>query len=189
MYFFDFDRVLFDTDAYNASLPDEPGCAPFADVLRDVLAAGRDQTLTGSTERVRAWELVSDAIKSGALTFAPGALARFMYPDALQALRTLENNAVVITYGEIDRQRVKIESALAGIPRVTVLYTGEVDKATYLSTWPGYFGTEAVLVDDRAAELESLAKAHPALRLFEMRRDGGAGDGRWPVIHSLSELP
>ncbi len=189
MYFLDFDRTLFDTDAYNESLPDEPGCAPFKDQLRTALAAGRDHTLTGGNDRQEAWKKVSEAIACGDLVFPPGHLARFVYPDARQALKTLENNAIVITYGEVGRQRIKVESALSDIPRLTVLYTGEEDKATYLSHWPGYYGGEAVAVDDRPVELEVLAERFPQLKLFEIRRDVSAGDGRFTVIRSLAELP
>lgn len=189
MYFLDFDRVLFDTDAFNASLSGEPGCASFAQDLENVVGTSRDETLTGGEERQRVWTKVGEALRCGTLTFPPGALSRFVYPDALHALRSLENNAVVITYGDVELQRAKIESALAGIPRLTVLYTGQERKATYLSQWPGYYGTPAIAVDDRVAELELLAATHPSLQLFEMRRDQGPGDGRWPVIRTLAELP
>ncbi|MDE1966136.1 MAG: hypothetical protein KGI41_02765 [Patescibacteria group bacterium] len=189
LYFLDFDRVLFDTDAYNASLPDEPGCAPFADELRAVVSEKRDETLTGGAARIAAWEKVSDALSSGALTFAPGYLSRFVYKDVPELLRGLGNEAVIITYGEYERQRAKVESALSGIVRLTVLYTKDVPKAGFLASWPGYNGQKAVFVDDRVAELEALGARFPALALYEMRRDGKKGDGRWPVLRSLAELP
>ena len=188
-YFLDFDRVLFDTDSYIESLPDEPGCAPFKEELLEVIAAGRDETLTGSDKRIAAWEKVSEAIHSGTLRFAPGALARFVYPDVPEFLRAAGNEAIIISYGEKDRQRVKIENALMGIPRLTVLYVGTESKASFFSKWPGYNGGEALLVDDRIAELEELSRAFPSIKLYEMRRDQKEGDGRWPVIHSLSNLP
>lgn len=189
LYFLDFDRVLFDTDAYNASLADEPACTQFADELRAVISLSRDETLTGGGERERAWEKVSEALRIGALTFAPGYLARFVYKDVSEFLRSAGNEAVIVTYGEETRQRAKIESALAGVVRLTTLYTGDVPKARYLASWPGYHGQKAVFVDDRIAELEELAARFPSLSLYEMRRDARGGDGRWPVIHSLAELP
>ncbi len=189
MYFLDFDRTLFDTDAYNASLIDEEGCAPFRDELERVVRAGRDETLVGGAERMMTWEKVSNAVRCGALAFPEGYLSRFLYGDVTELLRNLGNEAVIVTFGEVERQRVKVESALAGVVRLTVLYTGDKPKAEYLSSWPGYYGQEAVFVDDRAVELEGLAGAYPSLKLYEMRRDGGQGDGRWPVIRSLSELP
>jgi FMN phosphatase YigB (HAD superfamily) len=153
MYFLDFDRTLFDTDAYNRSLIDEPGCAPFKEDLEKVLAEGRDDTLTPAPERARVWGLLSEAMRSGALTFAPGYLSRFLYADVAETFRGLGNEAVLITYGEVERQRIKIESALADVVRLTVLYTGELAKADFLKTWPGYYGAPAIFVDDRVAEL------------------------------------
>ncbi len=189
LYLLDFDRTLFDTDDYNRMLVTEPACAPFADELRAVLSEDRDETLHGSRERLEAWHKVSEAIRSGALTFAPGELARFLYPDVPEFLRGMGNEAVIMTLGEIERQRVKITSSLADVVRLTVLYTGKELKAEYLSEWPGYYGQQALLVDDRAVELEALAERFPALSLYEMRRDGAPGDGRWPVVRSLTELP
>jgi FMN phosphatase YigB (HAD superfamily) len=188
-YFLDFDRTLFDTDAFNASLPEEPGCALFADELRSVLAQKRDQTLTGGTERILAWQKVTDALRSGALSFPPGALEKYLYTDAAEALRRLGNAAVIVTFGEPDRQKAKVESALARVAPVTAVYTGTASKAEFLSTWAEYHGEEAVFVDDRVHELAALSAAFPSMRLYEIRRDGAEGDGRWPVITSIAELP
>lgn len=189
MYFLDFDRTLFDTDAFNTSLIDEPGCKAFAEELRTVITAGRDDTLTGGTARIQAWEKVAHAVESGTLSFAPGYLKRFLYQDVAEFMRSLGNEALIISFGDAEWQKAKIESALADVVRVTTLYTGHTPKAEYLASWPGYYGQEAAFVDDRVAELELLHDAFPALRLFEMRRDGKEGDGRWPVIRSLSDLP
>jgi FMN phosphatase YigB (HAD superfamily) len=189
MYFLDFDRTLFDTDAYNRSLLDEPGCADFRDELAAILPLKRDNTVVPPPERERVWALISKAFESGALSFAPGYLSRFLYADVVETLRGLGNEALIITYGEATRQRLKIESALADVVRLTVLYTEDKPKVDFLAEWPGYYGSDAVLVDDRPAELGPLSEKFPNLRLFEMRRDGGAGDGRWPVIRSLTELP
>lgn len=189
MYFLDFDRTLFDTDTFNSTLPDEPGCAAFADELRAVVAAGRDETITGGEARAAAWDKLRTAVEGKTLSFAPGYLTRFLYPDVAECMRGLGNEAIVITYGSKTWQQAKVESALADIVRVTALYTDAAPKADYLASWPGYYGQEAIFVDDRAAELELLAERFPHLKLYEIRRDGKDGDGRWPVIRSLSELP
>lgn len=189
MYFLDFDRAIFDTDAYNASLADMPGCAEFREEILATIAKKRDETLTGGAGRSATWDKVSAAIHAGTLSFSPGQLEKFVYPDALEFLRGLGNEAVVVTYGEVSRQKVKVESALANVVRVTVLYTDHQSKAEYLSTWPGYYGQEAVFVDDRVVELEGLAVRFPKLKLFEIRRDDKEGDGRFTVIRSFNELP
>lgn len=186
-YFFDFDRTLFDTDAFNISLADEPGCAPFKDILQAAVEKERDGTLIGGVERQRAWELVTEALACGDLSFSPGYLSRFIYPDVPNIVNALGTRLVVMTYGNVDRQRAKLESAL---PELTsrVIYTGDLIKADALRM-DGYDGAPAIFVDDRAVELEACAAVHPALMLYEIRRDGKEGDGRWPVIRSLNELP
>jgi len=189
MYFLDFDRTLFDTDAYNRALADEPACAPFRDDILRIASTPYGVLGSKSPERKAVWDKVSKVFESGALTFAPGYLSRFLYADVPEFLREMGNEALIMTYGEPLRQQMKIDSALAGVVRLTILYTGEASKAEFLATWPGYHGGPAFFVDDRPAELTELAAAFPSLKLYEMRRDGGAGDGRWPVIHSLSELP
>lgn len=189
IHFLDFDRALFDTDAFNASLADEPACASFSEEIRDTIAKKRDETLTGGAGRTATWEKVSEVMRSGALSFPAGALERFLYPDVPEFLRMLGNEAIIVTFGEPLRQKMKVESALGNVVRVTALYTDYASKAEYLSTWPGYYGQQAVFVDDRVAELEELAKRFPALKLFEIRRDEKEGDGRWPVIRTLHDLP
>lgn len=189
IYFLDFDRTLFDTDAYLHTLPNHPGCASFKEELEEVLSQKRDDTVSGGEQRLEVWNKVSDAIRSGEISFAPGELSHFLYADVSEFLRMMGNEAIIVTYGEPERQKIKIESALSHIVRRTVLYIDMKSKAEFLSTWPGYYGQEAVLVDDRPQELEALMNAFPALKLFEMRRDAREGDGRWPVLHTLSDLP
>lgn len=107
------------------------------------------------------------------------------YADAPEFLRALGNEAIVVTHGT----EASVRAALAGTVRLTVLPVGASSKAQYLAGWPGYAGGEAVFADDDPRELEELGAAFPLMKLYEMRRDGAPGDGRWPVIRSLSELP
>jgi hypothetical protein len=108
----------------------------------------------------------------------------FVYPDAAQALRSLENNGVVVTSAAEDF----VAAALKHIPRLTILSTAGMSKEAYLASWPGYYGQTAVFVDDSPDELVHLTDAHPTLTCVEIRRDGKEGDGRFKVITSLSEL-
>lgn len=107
------------------------------------------------------------------------------YADAPEVLRALGNEAIVITH---DTESF-VRDALKAVVRLTVLSVGAVSKAAYLADWPGYTGGEAILADDSPKELEALANAFPAMKLYEVRRDGREGDGRWPVITTLAELP
>lgn len=189
MYFLDFDRTLFDSDAYNEFLVTHLGCAPFSDELAQVLAQGRDETKLPSMERTAVWDKLSEAFKSGALTFAPGELSQFVYHDVPEFLRHMGNEAIIITYGEKTRQKVKIDSALAGIVRLTVLYTENLLKAEYLEKYPHLVPGQAIFVDDLAEHLSGVKEAFPQMQLFEMRRDGKEGSPKWKTIHSLTELP
>lgn len=120
--------------------------------------------------------------------FEPGELSRFLYPDAATFLREKENAVTIITSADRETQEPKTKSALYGIPRMSVMYTGGARKGEFLAPHT-HLHKDALLVDDSTAELEALQKECPELVLYEMRRDGAAGDGRWPVVRSLLELP
>ena len=152
MYFLDFDRTLFDTEAFVAS-------------MQSRLAVPDD------------------------LTFAPGELSPFVYPDVPEFLRLLGNEAVIVTHGNPVLQRMKVESALTGIPRISALYVDQELKGPHVATCLAGSGVPALFSDDTPRELASVETCCPNIRLFEMRRDGGVGDGRWPVVRSLFDLP
>lgn len=96
---------------------------------------------------------------------------------------------MVITYGVRKFQESKVESAITGIPRISTIYTNDVRKGDVIGPHIGMYGASPVFVDDAPIELEIFEARCPGAQIFEMRRDGGVGDGRWPVIHSLTELP
>src|SRR3989344_6440305 len=123
------------------------------------------------------------------LTFAPGELSPFVYPDVPEFLRLLGNEAVIVTPGNPVLQRMKVESALTGIPRISALYVDQELKGPHVATCLAGSGVPALFSDDTPRELASVETCCPNIRLFEMRRDGGGGDGRWPVVPSLFDLP
>lgn len=189
-YFLDFDRTLFDTDAYYPYLLKKSAIAPIHDQLEAIIAGKRDQTLTGGIERIDAWDRVSALIKEDMLTFEPSELRPFVYPDVFERLRVIGAETVILTFGERERQRIKIESGLADVSVREVHYIEQGSKAEFLVAAGSSKKDEStIFVDDRPVELEAMAIAFPETMLYEMRRDGGAGDGRWPVIRSLTELP
>mgnify|MGYP006361825151 CR=1 FL=1 len=151
-YYLDFDRTIFDTDAF-----------------------------------VAYWQARVAADGGQEEQFAPGELSQFLYADAAQFLRDKENAVTIITFGTADFQEAKIKSALHGIPRMSVMYTGEVRKGDFLAPHT-HLHADAVLVDDSPEELEILARTCPDLGLYEIRRDGGMGDGRWPVVRVVGEV-
>jgi FMN phosphatase YigB (HAD superfamily) len=173
VYFLDFDRTLFDSDAFVAHVLERHGGTYHAKEPEERLQAA-----------------VAASFEKADIAFAPGELAPFVYRDVPEFLRAAGNEAIILTFGNPALQKLKIENALAGIPRVSVLYTNDRRKGMFLKERiAAYAGSSPVFVDDRTIELEDMERECPSVRLFEMRRDGGVGDGRWPVIHSLSELP
>lgn len=172
MYFLDFDRTCFDTDAFITYLKAHP-------VAR---------SLQGGTEQEYARAL-NTAVLQGALSFGPGELSQFLFEDAARFLRDKENGVMLITYGNAAFQKAKVESALHGIPRISTIYTGDVRKGDFIAPHIGMYGATPTFVDDTVLELEIFSASCPGAVVYEMRRDGGAGDGRWPVIHSFNELP
>ena len=173
MYFLDFDRTLFDTERFITYLTQRTGTEHF---------------FWGSSEAplAQAFEMIADTSE---LAFAPGELAPFVYPDVPEFLRMLGNEAVIVTHGNPVFQKMKIISALAGIPRISALYVGNEPKGLFLAPRYAGYSSEQIFTDDTPPELESVAAHCPSIRLFEMRRDGGPGDGRWPVARSLIGLP
>ena len=164
-YFLDFDHTLFDSARYLSAL-----AARFGLSEEEVIPEYHRQ------------------LEEGRFSFTPGELALYLYPDVPEFLRMIGNSGIILTYGDPIVQRAKIESALAHIPRVTVFYAGSEKKGTYLKQRLLAF-SDPIFVDDLPEHLENMQEECPTVRLFEMRRDGGSGDGRWPVIRSLTELP
>lgn len=188
-YFLDFDRTLFDTDAHNRALLDDPRCASFRDEL--VAAFEAPYTALGPDEPVRqaAWTKVSEALISGELSYPPGSLSQYVYPDVFEFLKNSANETVIITYGEKVRQKAKVEGALADVLSLQVLYTGDVHKADFLTAHPEFLSSSLRFVDDYSLELEQMEAAFPHAELFQIRRDDSLGDGRWSVVRSLLDLP
>lgn len=172
MYFIDFDRTAFDTDSFIESLKTHPVAAQFSTLSEPALSTA-----------------LNTAVADGILSFTPGELSLFLYEDAGRFLRDKENGVMLITYGNEALQRAKVESALHGIPRISTIYTGEVRKGEYLAPHIRMYGQSPVFVDDSIVELETMMNTCPGVVIYEMRRDGGVGDGRWTAIDSLSKLP
>ena len=170
-YFLDFDRTLFDTDAFKLYLAERE----------------HDPSITGEPE-FDVGRSLNELVSSGGLTFAPGELSRFIYTDVKEFFTRVGEDALIVTFGNAALQKVKVESAFVDLS-IEVLYTGDVLKGDFLRTFPQYRDVEAIYADDRPHELERMSEICPRIRGHEMRRDGAAGDGRWPVVHSLAELP
>ncbi len=173
IYFLDFDRTLFDTPKFVEYLHTRDNTK---EILQDIAYDDVVETLVPFLE-------------SEAVTFTPGELREFVYFDVHEFLRMTGNESVIVTYGNVLFQRAKIESALFGIPRVSVRYTGSMEKGMFLQSRIERYSGKKLFVDDKSEALESVSTHCPDIEMYEMRRDGSAGDGRWNVINSLNELP
>lgn len=171
-YFLDFDRTLFDTDSFK----------------RYLASRDHDASITGEPEEDVARRL-NELVRSGTLSFALGELAPFVYEDARLFLTAHADEVTIITFGNVEFQRIKVESALSQEYAAQSLYTGDVLKGDFLSSSPSYAGERAWYVDDRVHELERMQETCPQIVAYEMRRDGGEGDGRWSVLRSFNDLP
>ncbi|TAK59249.1 hypothetical protein EPO14_00300 [Patescibacteria group bacterium] len=170
-YFLDFDRTLFDTSAFLAYI-----------LERDNLGG-----LLSLSEVEMATELNSLTAK-GLLVFAPGELDRFMYADANDFLRKNHDNSAIVTAGNVELQKAKLESVFHDDPSFPIFYNGDERKGTFIARMLTSYQEPLIFIDDKISELDSVALHCPQVQLYEMRRDGKAGAGTHTVIHSFNEL-
>ncbi len=182
-YFLDFDRTLFNFDAFVTVVARES----------PQLGPAIDQALIlppGAPKRQAVWDHLSDLLQSGALVIEPSAVARCVYDDAQSFVARHMPDIVVVTAGDGAFQGYKVKHAFPSASFRDVLFCGERgNKGSVIREWLREDRQDAIFVDDAETELTSVSAACPWIRLFEMRRDGKEGSGNYPVIHSLTELP
>lgn len=186
-YFLDFDRTLFDTDAFIEYLAKHSSLASFQDRIRAAVQGKRDATIRGNVGRFELWGEIGDLYKSGELVFAQGDLVKFLYPDVVPFLNA-HPQSIIFTYGEPSLLEAKIIHTLPDFPRERIVYTADKEKGPLMQGLTKKYPAPYVLVDDLPAQLASVESERLPISLYEMRRDGEKGDGRWPVVHSLKEL-
>lgn len=122
-------------------------------------------------------------------SYEPGELSRFLYPDARGFLLDKGNAVIIVTAADQSADAAFMQSALYGIPRIAVMYTNGKLKGEFLAPYIGMYGQTPVFVDDSAAHVASMETSCPSVQLFQMCRGEIEGDGRWPIVRSLAELP
>ncbi len=137
-------------------------------------------------KRRAASRMLGTFLSHGRFLFTPEELKEFLYPDVPGFLAT--HDCTIVTYGMRAFITAKVASALAGQPLADVVYTSRRKGRTIRRLAKDEQGP-CIFVDDAHFQLVSVSKACPDVEVFEMRRDGNAGDGRWPVVRSLDELP
>ena len=187
-YFLDFDRTLFDTDSFTPTLLNNPACAHLREDIQKFVVTPRDATIPGGAGRVETWEKLDVLCREGKLSFAPNALTQFIFPDVRGFLELHGKDSVILSYGHPAWVRAKVESALAGFPLERIIYAEQQEKGIALKPLLPLFSAPYSFVDDLAAQLDSVKTHCAQVSLYEMRRDGKEGSGRYPVIRSFADI-
>ncbi|MBX9765540.1 hypothetical protein K2X83_02775 [Patescibacteria group bacterium] len=191
-YFLDFDRTIFDFDAFFIDLINVPALSSVKEQVLEVIKIPRGVDAAHDEKRNKMWEKLHALYSAGAFSFAPGTLTHFVFPDARAFLEKHGTDTVIVTKGGLDLSFQKGKVDASDVSRLArhceyVMRTtpkGEVMKSL-VEKYPG----PHVFVDDFSQELDSVATENPGVALYEIRRDGKPGSGRFPVISSLAELP
>ncbi len=185
-YFLDFDRTIFDTPAFKKSVARRPSIAELFTQLEGAVEEMFGPASSGA--RFRAFRrTLGTFLSHGRFLLTPEELKGFLYPDVSAFLAA--NDCTIVTYGVEAFIRAKVASALTDLAVTDVIYTrnkkGPVIRRLSEDMKNGPF----TYVDDAVFQLVSVARYCPNVRIYEMRRDGLPGDGRWPVARSLADLP
>lgn len=191
-YFLDFDRTVFDFDAFFSDLINQPELASVRERALQVVQIPRGIDSTHDEMRNRMWEDLHSLYSTGVFSFAPGSLSRFVFPDARVFLEQNGRNTILVTKGGLDLsfQKGKVESS--GVSELVCrseYVTRDAPKGASVKALLGEYPGPHIFVDDYAKELDSVAEECPSVTLFEIRRDGKPGSGEYAVIRSLKELP
>ncbi|MDB5195300.1 MAG: hypothetical protein JWO84_484 [Parcubacteria group bacterium] len=183
-YFLDFDRTVYDTDAFKKSVARRP---TFLELIRQFEAAVLEfarphATMTRRRRFLRTW---GTFLSHGRFTFTPEELKQFIYPDVPPFLAA--HDCTIVTYGVRAFITAKVTTALTDLPLTDIVYTSR-KKGRTIARLCAQAADDCTFIDDMLFQLASVAQWCPDVTVVEMRRNGGAGDGRWPVIRSLEEL-
>jgi hypothetical protein len=185
-YFLDFDRTIFDTPAFKKTVAKRPTVMELFDQSKEVIKELAGQTQTDSKRRIFA-KTFGNFISHGRFAFMPDELRTFLYPDVPPFFAKNAKNCIIVTYGVRAFITAKVTTALSDFPLENIVYTARKKGRTIRRLCKGSEGP-FTYVDDAHFQLESVQKYCPSIKIIEIRRDKRAGDGRWPVIHSLDEL-
>lgn len=185
-YFFDFDRTVFDTESFKRAYAKRP-------TLRELLHQAKEtiKEFFSSTRSVSRYRIFSRALGTylshRRFGFVPEELKEYLYPDAAAFLAANSENSTIVTYGVRAFITAKVANALTSYSLGDIVYTPRKKGRTLRRLTHGKEGP-FIFVDDAHFQLESVGNVCPEIQLYEIRRDGHAGDGRWPVIRSFEEL-
>jgi hypothetical protein len=183
-YFLDFDRTVFDTDAFKISIARRPTVLELMRQFRSAASEffSRDETTTRRRRFFRTW---GTFLSHGRFAFTPEELKHFLYPDVPAFLAA--HDCTIVTYGVRAFITAKVTTALTDLPLTDIVYTSR-KKGRTIKRLRAQTDDRCTFVDDMPFQLASVAQWCPDVAVVEIRRDQGPGTGRWPVIHSLDAL-
>jgi hypothetical protein len=183
-YFLDFDRTVFDTETFKKAVAKRP---PLLEVSKQLKNAIKEILSPAQQDFRRRHFLrtLGTYASHGRFAFTAEELRGFLYPDAVRFLKT--HHCTIVTYGVRAFITAKVSTALIDFTDLEVEYTSRkkgrtIDRLAKVANEPCTF------IDDAVFQLESVSEWCPDVKVIEIRRNGGAGDGRWPVIHSFDEV-
>lgn len=179
-YYLDFDRTLFRTDDFYHFQKTHPFFCEHVALLQSLI----DNT---STNRQAVNNTLYNTMQKNGFSFRKGEIAEYVYPDVVPFLNRYKDTVCIITFGHPDYQKMKIDASGLSSYVSELLLVDDVLKGAYFSSREPK-ESEFVFVDDSVEQLADVAAHFPNAHVYEIRRDGKAGDGRFPVIHSLAEL-
>lgn len=191
-YFLDFDRTVFDFEKFVVHLAQMPGLVSVREEMLKVYANHQGENAEEEERRRRLRVALDTLYAEGAFSFSEGALADFVFPDALSFLKEKGSSTVIVTTGGIDLGYQKGKVAASGVQQLVlecVFVQRGNPKGPFVEALTKKYPAPYCFVDDLAPELVSVSTYVPGISAYEIRRDGKAGSGVYPVIRSLAELP
>lgn len=188
MYFLDFDRTLFNYEAFRAYFVDLPQMDQFRPRIQSLTGVSTPEAKEG---RKKLWGEIDRWYASGGYEFKKEELARFLYDDALAFLEKHGSQVVIVTSGgeEIHYQKDKVASsgALALVKDAKFLPGRDLSKGYVVKELVREHRGNHTFIDDLPWQLDEVKREAPEVSVIEMRRDRAPGCGRYPVIHSFED--
>lgn len=186
-YYFDFDRTVFDTESFKRAYAKRPSVHQLLHQAKEVIKEFFSSTRSITRRQIFSRTL-GTYLSHRRFGFVPEELKEYLYPDAAAFLAAHSKDCTIVTYGVRAFITAKVANALTSYPLGDIVYTPRKKGRTLRRLIEGKEGP-FIFVDDAHFQLESVGEVCPEIELYEIRRDGHAGDGRWRVIRSFEELP
>lgn len=181
IYFLDFDRTIFDYDAFV-----KEAVLPYPEAKMHLEEAAQHET--GAKERLEAWKKLADFLEQEEAPFDKNRLPMFLFPDARVFLEAHGKDVVIVTSGHVAFQSYKVTNCLKGLEWRDTIYVEGLSKGTAINDFLEKEPQQALFVDDFSKQLDGVTRDCPNVSVYEMRRDGKEGTTDSPVLRSFDDL-